>query len=326
MRLRMGFQAWAQFVSWDDLMATARDLEARGFDGIWSNDHLVPLAAGPGGVVGDLEGPIFEGWIVLAGWAAATTRIRLGCLVSGAGYRNPALLVKMATSLDHMSGGRMTLGLGAGWFEREHAMFGFDLLPLKDRLDRLEDAAAIARGLLDGGAVTHAGRWYGTAAARNDPPPVQARLPLLIGGSGERRTLRIVATYADAWSADGGDAETLARKNATLDDHCLAIGRDPRTIRRTAGQPPVLIRATRDEAVAALAEILALHQVPWSTALAAAFDSPFVGPVDDVVAALVGIGRAGIEEVMFDLPLPVDAATLDALAGPVRTRLERLLA
>ncbi len=325
MRLRIGFQVWAQFVSWDELMSAGRDLEQLGFDGLWSNDHLVPLAGSPDGVVGDLEGPIFEGWIVLAGWAAETTRIRLGCLVSGAGYRNPALLVKMATSLDHMSDGRMTLGLGAGWFEREHETFGFDLPPLKDRLDRLEDAAAIARGMLDGGPVTQGGRWYTTMGARNDPPPVQRRLPLLIGGSGERRTLRIVARYADAWSADGGDPETLARKNAVLDDHCRAIGRDPASIRRTAGQPPVLIRSTRDDAVAALAEILARHEVPWSTALAAAFDSQFVGTVDDVVAALGAIGGAGIEEVMFDLPLPADRPTLDALAGPVRTRLGRLL-
>jgi F420-dependent oxidoreductase-like protein len=325
-RLRIGFQVWAQFVSWDELMAAGRLVEALGFDGLWSNDHLVPLAAGPDGVVGDLEGPIFEGWVVLAGWAAATERIRLGCLVSGAGYRNPALLVKMATSLDHMSGGRMTLGLGAGWFQREHETFGFDLPPLKDRLDRLEDAAAIARGLLDGEAVTHTGSWYRTALARNDPAPVQARLPLLIGGSGERRTLRIVARYADAWSADGGDPETLLHKNGVLDDHCRAIGRDPRAIRRTAGQPPALIRASRDDAVAALAEVLARHGVPWSTALAAAFDSPFVGSVDEVVAALDGIARAGIEEVMFDLPLPADRQTLDALAGPVRTRLARLLA
>lgn len=326
MRLRMGFQVWAQFVTWERLMAVGREIEVLGFDGLWSNDHLVPLAGGPDGVVSDLEGPIFEGWTVLAGWAAATERIRLGCLVSAAGYRNPALLVKMATSLDHMSGGRMTLGLGAGWFEREHRAFGFDLPSVGDRLDRLEEAAAIARSLLDGETVSHTGRYFSTDGARNDPAPVQDRLPLLIGGSGERRTLRIVARYADAWCADGGDPDMLRRKNAILDEHCAAIGRDPVRVRRTAGQLPALVRANRDDAVAALAELLVGHGLPWAEALSTAYSSPFVGTVDEVVAALRDVAGAGIEEVMFDLPLPADRETLGALAGPIRTRLGRLLA
>lgn len=319
--LRLGFQVWAQHVSWPELIAAGREIEELGFDSLWSNDHLLPLAGGPDGVVEGLEGPIFEGWSVLAGWAAATRRIRLGCLVSGVAYRHPALLVKMATALDHMSGGRITLGIGAGWFEREHRAFGFPYLPVRERLDRLEEAATIVRGLLDGERVTFAGRWYTVEGARNDPPPVQARLPLLIGGSGERRTLQIVARHADAWSADGGDPELLARKGAVLDAHCRAEGRDPASIRRTAGQPPALVRPTRDEAVATLAEILSGHGMPWTMALSTAFASPFVGTVDEVAAALRAVRAAGIEEVMFDLPLPLDRPTLEALAGPVRKRL-----
>jgi len=319
--LRLGFQVWAQHISWPDLIAAGREIEELGFAGLWSNDHLLPLVGGPDGIVDGLEGPVFEGWTVLAGWAAATKRIRLGCLVSSVAWRNPALLVKTATALDHMSGGRITLGIGAGWFEREHRAFGFPYLPVRERLDRLEEAATIMRGLLDGERVTFAGRWYAVEGARNDPPPVQARLPLLIGGSGERRTLRIVARHADAWSADGGDPESLARKGAVLDAHCRAEGRDPASIRRTAGQPPALVRPTRDEAVATLAEILSGHGMPWTMALSTAFASPFVGTVDEVVAALRAVRAAGIEEVMFDLPLPLDRPTLEALAGPVRKRL-----
>lgn len=319
--LRIGFQAWGQHVSWADLMTLAHDVEGLGFDSLWPNDHFVPLVGGPDGVREDLAGPVFEAWTVLAGWAAATTRIRIGCLVSGAGYRNPALLVRMATGLDHMSRGRLTLGLGAGWFEREHRELGFEFPPVGERLDRLEEAAAISRGLLDGGTVTFDGRWFRPVGARNDPRPVQERLPLLIGGSGERRTLRIVARYADVWSADGGDPTTLRRKSAILDDHCRAVGRDPRVIRRTAGQPPALIRGTRDEAVAVLAEILAGHGVSWAEALSAAYASPLVGTALEVAGTLRAIRDAGIEEVMIDLPSPVDHRTLDALAGPVRRHL-----
>ncbi len=319
--LRLGFQVWAQHVSWPDLIAAGAEVEELGFDSLWSNDHLLPLVAGPDGVVEGPEGPVFEGWSILAGWAAATKRIRLGCLVSSVAWRHPALLVKTATALDHMSGGRITLGIGAGWYEREHRAFGFPYLPVRQRLDRLEEAATIVRGLLDGERVMFAGRWYAVEGARNDPSPVQARLPLLIGGSGERRTLRIVARYADVWSADGGDPELLARKGAVLDAHCRVEGRDPASIRRTAGQPPALIRPTRDEAVATLAEMLSGHGTPWTVALSTAFASPFVGTADEVAAALREVRTAGIEEVMFDLPLPLDRPTLEALAGPVRKRL-----
>ncbi|HEV8546669.1 MAG TPA: TIGR03560 family F420-dependent LLM class oxidoreductase [Candidatus Limnocylindrales bacterium] len=317
-RLRLGFQVWAQFVSWTELMDAGQEIERLGFDSLWSNDHFLPLVGGPDGVVDGLQGPIFEGWMVLAGWAAGTERIRLGCLVSGAGYRNPALVVKMATALDHMSRGRMTLGLGAGWFEREHQAFGFAFPAVRERLDRLAEAAEIARGLLDRRAVTLAGRWHSAHGAVNAPPPIQARMPLLIGGSGERRTLRIVARFADAWSADGGDPETFARKSAILDDHCRAVGRDPAQIRRTTGQPPALIRPTRGEAVNALARILTGHGATPPVAASIAAASPFVGTPERVAGALRELQSAGVEEVMFDLPMPADGRTLEALGGPIR--------
>jgi alkanesulfonate monooxygenase SsuD/methylene tetrahydromethanopterin reductase-like flavin-dependent oxidoreductase (luciferase family) len=322
-RLRIGFQVWSQFVTWRELMAIGHEIDALGFDELWSNDHLLPQAAGGVGALGVLDGPVFEGWSVLFGWAGLTGHARMGCLVSGGAYRNPGLLVKMATALDHASNGRAALGLGAGWFEREHRAFGFAFPPVGRRLDRLGEAAAICHGLLDGEAVTLDGEWYTAAGARNDPPPVQRRLPLAIGGSGEKRTLRIVAQYADIWNADGDDPASFRRRSAILDEHCRAVGRDPAEIERTAGLPPPCIRPTRDEAVEALAGILQHQAMPRPDALRMAATSPFVGTVDDVVAALRAYREAGLGAAMFDWPAPFDRGTLEAMAGPVRRALRQ---
>jgi alkanesulfonate monooxygenase SsuD/methylene tetrahydromethanopterin reductase-like flavin-dependent oxidoreductase (luciferase family) len=322
-RLRIGFQVWGQYVTWDELMAMGREIDAMGFDELWANDHFVPPIPAADGQIGQLHGPIFEAWSTLFGWAAVTHHVRTGCLVSGAGYRNPALLVKMATALDHATGGRAVLGLGGGWLEREHVAFGFEFPPLGQRIDRFAEAAAICRGLLDGEAVTMAGQWFSAVGATNDPPPVQQRLPLAIGGSGEKRTLRIVATYADIWNADGDDPDSFRRRSAILDEHCQVVGRDPTTIERTAGLAPPCIRSTREEAIEALASTLERQAIPRSKALEMASGSPFAGTVDSVVARLRDHRDAGLGAAMFDWPAPYDRATLDALAGPVRDALTR---
>jgi alkanesulfonate monooxygenase SsuD/methylene tetrahydromethanopterin reductase-like flavin-dependent oxidoreductase (luciferase family) len=319
--LRIGFQVWGQYVAWDELMAIGQEIDALGFDELWSNDHLLPQAAGGAGALGELDGPVFEGWSILFGWAGLTRQARMGCLVSGAGYRNPGLLVKIATALDHATSGRAVLGLGAGWFEREHRAFGFDFPPLGRRIDRFAEAASICRGLLDGGPVTAEGDWFTMRGARNDPPPVQARLPLAIGGSGEKRTLRIVAQYGDIWNADGDDPASFERRSTILDEHCASVGRDPASIERTAGLPPPCIRSSRDAAVAAFAATLERQAMPRSAALDMASRSPFVGPVDAVVEELRRYRDAGLEAAMFDWPAPFDRPTLEALAGPVRDAL-----
>jgi alkanesulfonate monooxygenase SsuD/methylene tetrahydromethanopterin reductase-like flavin-dependent oxidoreductase (luciferase family) len=267
-------------------------------------------------------GPVFEGWSILFGWAGVTRRVRMGCLVSGAGYRNPGLLVKMATALDHATAGRAALGLGGGWFEPEHRAFGFAFPPLRQRIDRFAEAARICRGLLDGDAVSVEGEWFSADGARNDPRPVQARLPLVIGGSGEKRTLRIVAETADIWNADGDSPESFTRRSSILDAHCRAVGRDPRSIERTLGLPPLLIRATRDAAADALAAVLERHATDPDAARRAAERSPFAASLEDVVAELRRYRDAGASAVMFDLPVPYDRPTLEALAGPVRSALE----
>ena len=314
MAIGIGLQVWASHTSWADLMAAGRAIDALGFETLWSNDHFVP-ALGDEAIVGRIDGPIFEGWSILMGWAAVTSRIRLGCLVSGAGYRNPALLVRMATALDHASEGRALLGLGAGWHEREHRMFGFPFPSLRERLDRLDEAATITRGLLDGERVTLVGRWYAVEGVVNDPLPVQANLPLVIGGSGARRTLRIVAQTADWWNGDGNDPAAFARLSGILDDHCRDVGRDPATIRRTVGQPPVMIRPTIREARHDLAAVLVRHGMAPPVARETADANPYAGPVSAIRDRLAAIAEAGATLAVFDWMAPFDRATLEALSG-----------
>ena len=319
--IRIAFQIWGQSASWSNLMQAGERVEALGFSSLFANDHLMPILGDANGPVLGATGPVFEGWMTLGAWAARTTRIPLGIMVCGVGYRNVGLTVKMATALDHASDGRAMLGLGAGWHEPEHRAFGYETLELGDRISRFDEASRLARGMLDGEPYSQAGRWVSADEVRNDPPPVQTRMPLLIGGSGERRTLRIVARDADIWNGEG-DPKTFAHKSAVLDEHCAAIGRDPTSIRRTVGVQPICIRDTRDAAVEALAGILAAQGGDPATARAWAARSPLADTQDTVIRHLRSWRAAGAEEAVVDLPTPLDDETMGRLAGPVRERLE----
>jgi len=310
--IRVGFQVWGQHATWSELMATARAIERLGFDSLWANDHLFPAAGPDAGRPDAPIGPTFEAWAMLAGFAAVTTRIPLGVLVSAAAYRNIGVVVKHATGLDHLSSGRVTLGLGAGWHERDHRAFGLGLLPLGDRITRFEEQALTARRLLDGEEVTFEGRFVRMERAVNLPPPV-GRMPLLIGGSGERRTLRIVARYADVWNGEG-DPATVARRNTILDEHCRAIGRDPIAVRRTVGIPPIAIRASRDMALDALTDRLVRSGLAPADARETARMSALADTAPAVMDRLDAWRRAGAEEVIVDWPGTPDGETLERLA------------
>jgi len=318
--IRIAFQIWGQRVAWSDLMAAGERVEAMGFASLFANDHLMPILGDADGPVLGADGPVFEGWMTLGAWAARTTRVPLGVLVCGVGYRNVGLTVKMATALDHASGGRAMLGLGAGWHEPEHRAFGYEVLSLGDRISRFDEASRLARAMLDGEPFSQDGLWVSAHDIRNDPPPVQARMPLLIGGSGEKRMLRIVARDADIWNGEG-DPATFAHKNAVLDERCAEIGRDPGAIRRTVGVQPVCIRDTRAEAVEALAAILATQGASAEQARAWAASSPLADTEDMVAALFRAWRRAGAEEAVVDLPCPIDDETFERLAGPIRERL-----
>jgi F420-dependent oxidoreductase-like protein len=214
-------------LSWADTLQAARHAEAAGYDGLWYADHFMPNQREPA------EGPAHEAFPILAAIAAAVPRVRIGPLVAGNTYRNPAVLAKMAAAIDDISGGRFVLGLGAGWQENEHRAYGIQYETFGWRFDRLEEACQIIRSLLREARTTFEGKHYRMEDAPLDPKPVQSPLPLLIGGGGEKRTLRIVATYAEEWNV-WGTPEVLAQKGAVLDEHCKAIGRDTTEIRRSA--------------------------------------------------------------------------------------------
>ena len=233
---------------------------------------------------------------MLFGWAGMTRQARMGCLVSGAGYRNPGLLVKMATALDHATDGRAVLGLGAGWFEREHRAFGFEFPPLGRRLDRIGEAAAICRGLLDGGPSRYDGQWFTAIEARNDPPPAAG------AAAARDRRERREANAADrgrATRTSGTPTRTTPRRSrggATSSTSTAAPSvAIPRSIERTAGLPPPCIRPTRDAAVEALTEILEQQAMPHDAALADGERFAVRGPVDRSVAELRRYRDAGLE-------------------------------
>ncbi len=304
-------------IDWPDLMAAAERIEALGFSSLFANDHFMPVLGDADGPVVGPAGPVFDGWMVLAAWAGRTSRIALGTMVSAVGYRNVGLLVRMATALDHASRGRAMLGIGAGWHEPETRAFGYDDLPLGDRISRLEEAATVARGMLDGATVTYDGRWIRAVGMRNDPAPLQARMPLLIAGNGEKRALRIVARFADIWNGEG-IPDDYARRNGVLDRWCADVGRDPASIRRTVGIPPVMIRSSRAAAVDALARTLGRYGGGDERARGWAASSPLADTASVVAGHLRGWRAAGAEEVVIDQPSPLDDETMDRLAGFAR--------
>jgi F420-dependent oxidoreductase-like protein len=214
-----------------ELVSTARHAERTGWDGVWLADHFMPDA--PGGT--RPLTPRLEAWTTLGALSALTDRVRLGVLVSGNTYRHPAVVAKMAATLDVVSGGRQVLGLGAGWQQNEHDAYGIEYPAVPDRLDRLEEACEVITSLLRNERTSFDGRHYHLADAPCEPKPVAGGLgvPLLIGGGGERVTLRIAARYADEWNT-WGLPQLIAHKMTVLERHCETIGRDPASIKRSA--------------------------------------------------------------------------------------------
>jgi F420-dependent oxidoreductase-like protein len=208
----------------NEFLDAARHAEETGWDGVYVADHFMPNNG---------EGPILEAATTATAVAALVPRVRIGTLVLGNTYRHPAVVANMAATIDQISGGRLVLGVGAGWQVNEHEQYGITLPPLRERFDRFEEAVQVLRGLLTRQRFSFAGEHYTLTEATCEPKPMQAPLPILIGGGGEKRTLRIVARYADEWNT-WGTPETVEHKSAVLADHCAAVGRDPSTIARSA--------------------------------------------------------------------------------------------
>jgi F420-dependent oxidoreductase-like protein len=303
MTVRVGALLWPQTNNWPLLRDAAIRADRAGLDSLWTWDHLMAI-------VGPWEQPILEGWTTLAALAALTERVTLGLMVGANTFRNPGLTAKLATTLDQISGGRAILGIGGAWFEREHDAFGFDETwgsGFGERLDRLDESVMLLRRLLDGEPIAeHVGRFYTMRDALCEPRPIQARLPILIGGSGPQKTLRTTARYADAWNS-GGTAEELRAKDAILRERCAEVGRNPDEIERTV----TVWLAIRDDPLEAR-RVLAANAAANGEALADD-DQAFLGSPEKIADELRPIVEVGFRHVLIDAMAPYDAETLERL-------------
>jgi F420-dependent oxidoreductase-like protein len=272
--VRFGIKTVPQHTTWEAMLAVwqaADDVEL--FESAWTFDHFYPIFS-------DATGPCFEGWTMLAAMATATRRIRIGCQVTGMVYRHPAVLANMAATVDVVSAGRLDIGLGAGWNQEECDAYGIELPPLKERFDRFDEGVEAVVRLLSDPITTLEGRHVRLHEARCEPKPVQQPCPpIVIGGTGRRRTLRTAARWADQWNSLPGSPEAWRELREVLDEHCAREGRDPDEI-----EASVNVRYDRGTGTGAMLEG------------AAAF------------------GEAGVDLVVVGLPAPYDPGDVDVVA------------
>jgi alkanesulfonate monooxygenase SsuD/methylene tetrahydromethanopterin reductase-like flavin-dependent oxidoreductase (luciferase family) len=308
--IKFGALCWNQDTDWPSLLEAGRYADRIGYDSLWTWDHVYPI-------VGSDRGPMYEGWLTITAWAQATTRATVGLMVGANTFREPALVAKMATTLDHISRGRAVLGIGAAWFETEHRAFG---LPFgsgaPERLRWLGEALPVLCGMLRGEEPSASGPRYTAQRVRNDPQPLQRRLPILVGGGGEKVTLKLVARYADANNV-GGTLDNVKRKESILRAHCEAVGRDPAEIERTTGRGVVVIRDSRQEARGVLGQLFEQNggAEPWT-------EQP-VGTPEDVAEILAPFVEAGYRHLIFGFPAPYDEESMTRLIREVKPMLER---
>lgn len=246
--IRFGVQTAPQQISWAELRETWQEIETLGFDTLWVNDHLLPS-------VGPSDAPNLEGWTMLGAIAAVTTRVRIGVMVTSNTFRHPAVVAKMATTVDHISGGRLILGIGSGYFAQEHQVYGIPLYTPSRRAKQLEEALQVIRKLWTEEDASFNGTYYQLANAPFAPKPLQKpHPPIMIGGTGEKLTLPLVAKYAGLWNAGGLGIEVLGRKIAILEECCDRIGRDGSEIEKTY-LIPLYLRSNPSEVERLLAQI-----------------------------------------------------------------------
>jgi F420-dependent oxidoreductase-like protein len=285
-----------------DLATTAED---SGFDSVWVMDHFFQLPP-----LGGPDQPMLEAYTTLGALASVTERVGLGALVTGVTYRNPAILAKQVTTLDVISKGRATLGLGAAWYDVEHHALGVPYPSDRERLDRLEEALQICRAMFRGDHVDFQGEHYSVTDARNLPAPLQANGPrILVGGGGEKRTLKLVAQYADACNL-AGDVATIAHKVDVLRRHCADVGRDPSEVRVT--------RLCSMAVAATEAEATGLRDLLEQVAGPGYADASLVGTADQIAEQLAAAQAAGVQDHIVNMPTggPDDVrAAADILLG-----------
>lgn len=309
----LGILLWSQSTDWASFADAARRCDRLGYDHLWTWDHLYAI-------FGDPHQPIFEGYTALAGLAALTERTRLGLLVGANTFRNPGLVAKSITTIDHISGGRAICGLGGAWMELEHTAHGIDFgAGFGQRLDWLDQSVGVIRRLLDGETVTFESDRYSMIALSEHPRPGQARLPIMIGGSGEKKTLRTVARYADMWNAMG-TPELLARKIRVLHEHCDAVGRNPSEIEKTVGCK-VTIRDTEAEAHRVLDRLMEFNRTP--TADIADDVTFWAGTPEQIAEKMLQMRALGFGTFISEMPAPFDVESLERWIGEVKPMVDR---
>ncbi|TME12253.1 MAG: LLM class flavin-dependent oxidoreductase [Chloroflexi bacterium] len=302
MTTKLGVLLWSQATDWPAFEAAAKRVDQLGYDSLWTWDHLYAI-------FGDPDQPIFEGYTTLAAWSKVTTRVRLGLLVGANTFRNPGVVAKMLTTIDHASGGRAVAGLGGAWMEPEHTATGIDFgSGFGERLDWLDESIAALRALFDGKRVTsQPGGHYQFKDLVLLPPPVQPHLPILIGGSGEKKTLRTVAKYADKWNAMGS-VELLAHKVEVLRRHCDEVGRDIAEIEMTVGCKPI-IRSSAEDGQRLWEAQMANNRTPMSDVLDD--DTFWVGTPDLIAERMAERKALGFHTFLAEVAAPYDDETLD---------------
>jgi alkanesulfonate monooxygenase SsuD/methylene tetrahydromethanopterin reductase-like flavin-dependent oxidoreductase (luciferase family) len=314
METRLGMLYWSQATNWPSFERAAIRADELGYEHLWTWDHLYAI-------FGDPYQPIFEGYATLAAWAKVTTRARLGLLVGANTFRNPGLVAKLVTTIDHISEGRAILGIGGAWHDQEHAEYGIEFGASPGvRLAWMDEAAGAMRGLLDGEVVSSPpdGR-YRFDNLRLLPRPLQAHVPIMIGGSGERKTLRSVAKYADMWNAMGS-TEMLAHKVEVLREHCKAVGRDFGEIELTCGCKPI-IRDTEAEARRVWEAQMAHNRTPMADV--EDDDTFWVGTPEQVAQAMIDRKALGFDTFIAELAAPFDDETIERWIGEVKPMVDR---
>jgi F420-dependent oxidoreductase-like protein len=310
--IRFGVHSGPQDTSFDDYRELWLRCEELGYDWVSDFDHFLPIHSDP-------AGPQFEGLTLLSAMAAHTRRIRCGMLVLGVTYRHPAVVANMAATIDHVSGGRLELGMGAAWFELEHDQYGIPFPPIGVRMDMLDEACRIIRSLWTQETTTFVGKHYRLEDARLEPKPLQERLPLVIGGSGERRTLRIVAEHGDIWNTFYGDLDHYRHLLDVLARHCADVGRDPADVRKS-----LTFRAILDEDERAAQErVREIYGGPPPERLR---NMMVVGTPEQCVERLRRYADLGVGDFLLGSLAPVNWPTIELVAGSVAPALKAAVA
>jgi F420-dependent oxidoreductase-like protein len=303
--LRFGVHAGQQHATFEEYAEVWRLAEEAGLDWASVFDHFLPIQSDP-------TGPCFEGFTLLAAMAAHTSRLRCGVIVTGVTYRNPAILAKMATTIDHVSGGRMELGLGAAWYEDEHRQYGVPFPRIGERMDMLDDACRIVRALWTQERATVEGKHFSVRDALAEPKPIQDPMPLLIGGSGEKRTLRIVAEHATGWNTFHGDVSEYQHKLDVLGRHCADVGRDPAEIRKQ-----VVLRAILGATEAEAQDRARERADAAGVDVVAMTEGMIVGTAEQCAERLEPHRALGVRDFLLLARPPADRQTIELLAGAV---------